>query len=605
MKKRLIYIFILSLVCLNVFPQANRSIAVNRNPAYTNMNPEQLVKSVFINQDAGIQIENFTHRILGWNPNNTRYNTRYTGIGYFHRNGSDFPLEQGLIISPGNVSEAEGPNDNDSALETTSSMAPTRLRGDADLAQLTPGTVYNVGAIEFDFVAKSTIVVFRYIFASEEYPKFANSQYNDAFGLFIHKVGDEQNTKKNIALLPETETSTNVVSINNVNDGLWASYNWDTYYPATEDQKRPRNGNYFVRQIRGSLATEFNGYVYDKANNKPLEAAYVGLIPGEKYHIKIIVGNVNDYDVGSGVFLDAYSFDMTSELEIVANGVEGVSTISQKCGSNALRLKLTEPSTEAVTIDLQYTGAAVNGTHYTSLDGTPLPARITIPANTTSYDIPFILTDEAVHGSTFDVETFRSYQGTPISTAKRTVTIFNNYPSFEIHKSLPCSASETGSIQIETASGSSDGYEYSIDNGISWQTTPSFSNLPLGQHNLHIRNTENCDETVTPIAVDITLFSADAGADITDCTDTFTMQASPLDDGQSGVWTVVSPSSGVTIANPTSNNTTVSLSLSQTKTATLRWTVNNGNCSAYDEVTINFRPCGIPVNPHLMGRYIR
>lgn len=38
------------------------------------------------------------------------------GLAYFEKSDSDFPMESGLILSTGNVLDAEGPNIYDSAL---------------------------------------------------------------------------------------------------------------------------------------------------------------------------------------------------------------------------------------------------------------------------------------------------------------------------------------------------------------------------------------------------------------------------------------------------------------------------------------------------------
>jgi hypothetical protein len=68
--------------------------------------------------------------------------------------------------------------------------------------------------------------------------------------------------------------------------------------------------------------------------------------------------------------------------------------------------------------------------------------------------------------------------------------------------------------------------------------------------------------------------------------------------GTAGLWTVVSGNAAdVQIDDATLYNTEVTLiNLTQTKTATLRWTVTNGTCEERDEVTITDQSCKLPVN---------
>src|SRR5690606_1780277 len=73
--------------------------------------------------------------------------------------------------------------------------------------------------LEFDFVPNGDSLMFRYVFASKEYPGYTCSSFNDAFGFFISGPGINgpfSNNAINIALIPGTDVP---VAINTLNSG--------------------------------------------------------------------------------------------------------------------------------------------------------------------------------------------------------------------------------------------------------------------------------------------------------------------------------------------------------------------------------------------------
>ena len=104
-------------------------------------------------------------------------------------------IESGIIIANANI--------NDFASENTSTDvgAGINLPGDLDLSMiidtlflpdtfLVPGiTTFDATVIEFDFIPSLPGVEFEYVFASEEYCDFVNSQFNDRIGIFLSGPG--------------------------------------------------------------------------------------------------------------------------------------------------------------------------------------------------------------------------------------------------------------------------------------------------------------------------------------------------------------------------------------------------------------------------------
>lgn len=88
-------------------------------------------------------------------------------------------IDSGVVLSSGAVGGVAGtPGD----FRSTSHGSA----GDADLDALTPPAVYDAAVLEFDFVPNGDTVYVEYVFASEEYPEYANSQYEDVFGFFVN-----------------------------------------------------------------------------------------------------------------------------------------------------------------------------------------------------------------------------------------------------------------------------------------------------------------------------------------------------------------------------------------------------------------------------------
>ncbi|MCW2527579.1 MAG: tandem-95 repeat protein [Pseudonocardiales bacterium] len=135
----------------------------------------------------------------------TTSNVVYTGDPAAAGKFSGFaPLgfASGITLSSGRVADAVGPNDD--AGKTTEFTTP----GDSDLdAIIAPNSTLDASVLTFDFVPTTTQLTFDYVFSSEEYNEFANTQYNDVFAFLVNG--------KNCALTPDGDP----VSINTINGG--------------------------------------------------------------------------------------------------------------------------------------------------------------------------------------------------------------------------------------------------------------------------------------------------------------------------------------------------------------------------------------------------
>ena len=121
-------------------------------------------------------------------------------------------MREGIILSSGDISLAEGPN-NDNESGRSFGMESN----DPDLRRLATSTLYDVTGIEFDFVPIDNRVTFRYVFASEEYCEFVTTSFNDVFGFFVSGPGINGNFSNGGINLATLDPNNEPVSINTVN----------------------------------------------------------------------------------------------------------------------------------------------------------------------------------------------------------------------------------------------------------------------------------------------------------------------------------------------------------------------------------------------------
>ena len=274
------------------------------------------------------------------------FNVTSTGqanqVGTFTCGACGIGFGSGMILATGNVAVANGPNNSGSSTLGGGNFGVT----DSDLAQLIGVSLNDAATVTFQFVAQSDSVSFNYVFASEEYPEFANSSFNDVFGFFLSGPGINgpfTNNAINIATLPGT---TIPVSINNVN--------------ATN------NSAYYTSNPGGPLVNQFDAFTVT------LQAFYDQLICGETYTIKLAIADGGDTSYDSAVFIEANSFTLPTidvALEIGDIGFD-TNTLYEGCGSANIILTRNSNLNEEEILELTITGSAQNGVDYSAIPET-------------------------------------------------------------------------------------------------------------------------------------------------------------------------------------------------------------------------------------------
>jgi gliding motility-associated-like protein len=309
----------------------------------------------------------------GVSVSNISYTGSSTAIGSFTATGTNLGISNGIVMTTGTVinnnNGPHGPNN------SGSSGFNNNQGGYSQLSNLIGGTqTFNAAILEFDFIPYSDTVRFKYVFGSEEYPEYVGSDFNDVFAFFISGPGISG--LQNIAKLPNGTP----VTINNINAGS--------------------NASFFVNNGNGSQSP-FNSsaqYIQYDGFTKVLEA--VSRVEcGETYHLVIAIADAQDGILDSGIFLEANSLTSITPVEIASTlsfqAFPGQSNVmAEGCVTTTVTLKRNGNTSNALTIPINVSGTAIEGTDYTNI-----PNTITFPPGQSQVSFTFdALSDAIIEG---------------------------------------------------------------------------------------------------------------------------------------------------------------------------------------------------------------
>ena len=345
------------------------SISLSQNSIQTSASTgvENLVKNVFLKGNCK-------------NVNNINFiGDEELSIGQFSNGLAAIKLEEGIIISTGDINLAEGPNISIEAGLGLNESSET----DPDLSQIGDASLFDVRGIEFDFIPLDNHVEFRYVFASEEYCEYVGSEFNDVFGFFVSGPGingSYSNNAINVAKLTGTDID---VSINNVNHIF--------------------NPNFYIRNelAHDALACdldfnpEFHEFIEYDGFTIPLTAT-IPVIPCETYRIRLVISDVSDPILDSAVFLEAKSFDLGEKATFYADVPDSTEPIAyESCADGRYVFTRNETTNlnESCTINftIKPESEAING-----VDFEEIPLSITIPEGEVQAILPITLIEDNI-----------------------------------------------------------------------------------------------------------------------------------------------------------------------------------------------------------------
>jgi gliding motility-associated-like protein len=212
-------------------------------------------------------------------------------VAYFNGNASVFPIGEGIIIRSGLARNSAG------LYTDTNLSSQGTTNGDPDLQAISnqsgqSSTITDAAFLQFDFVPSSTGLSFDFLFASNEYGEW-QCGFSDVFAFLLTDLNT--GTTTNIAVVPGTSTP---ISVRDIRDNQYnsscTSVNPDLF--STYNVNDPSNS---ALNMRGHTVV--------------LNAS-AEVIPNNPYRIKLVIGDYNDADFDSAVFIEAGSFDTTLDI---------------------------------------------------------------------------------------------------------------------------------------------------------------------------------------------------------------------------------------------------------------------------------------------------
>jgi subtilisin-like proprotein convertase family protein len=332
------------LIVATVLQGQTLSVTSGNTLPYT---PQNLISNVFLGD--GVTVTNIT------------YKGKPAAVGFFNGGTQAIGLERGIVMTTGIAESTNSSNGSDLTGEDFASEDNFSTAFDNDLANLTTADINNVAVYTITFIPTSDTLRFRYCFASEEYPEYGCTDYNDVFGFFIQGPGYTNAT--NIAKIPGTNLPVTINTIHPIN---------------------PQNPSCQPAYVQ----------LYNDNNNSNKQPTYDGFTdvftataivqPCKSYTIKLAIADAGDEIYDSGVFLEAKSFG-TGSLQVEAATASLDGTVTEGCAEGMLRFMLPSPADEPYIIDYNIWGTAVNGT-----DLQVIPMNLVIPVGQSEVSVPII-----------------------------------------------------------------------------------------------------------------------------------------------------------------------------------------------------------------------
>jgi hypothetical protein len=209
-------------------------------------------------------------------------NAAYTGAGVaggkFWGAAAPIGIDHGAMLSSGKIVSVVGETVfpwNKLACTTTNNGT----LGDGDVTNIVGRPTHDAAVLEFDITSTTgdRLLVFEYVFGSEEYPEWVGTRYNDGFGIWIDGV--------NIAVIPPV-LGAPPVTVSNVGPG----HPW------------------YVGNAGSNRETELDGLTQSPGAGPvapaiPVNSLVHWMTQGQAYHVKVAIADATDHFCDSDVFL--------------------------------------------------------------------------------------------------------------------------------------------------------------------------------------------------------------------------------------------------------------------------------------------------------------
>ncbi|MBP1629741.1 MAG: hypothetical protein H6Q15_634 [Bacteroidetes bacterium] len=426
-------------------------------------------------------------------------------------------LRKGLVMVTGDVSDA-------SAGTSSGTQSSTSSPTSNDVSNITPLiNVINasglgsqpkndIASLSFNFITIGDEISFRYVFASEEYPNYVCSNFNDVFGFFIdgpyipgtntYATGFPSafNLRwKNIAIIPESYPE-QPVTINTVNGGSSAGSVTPCILTNTAFFRTNTNNN-----------CKMNGYTV-ALRTKP-----VPIVPCYEYKLSLAICDLGDAAFNSAVFLEGNSFRADEyKLNVDEIGQAASDTLIKGCSKVRIKVKLNRPS---LVTDAAY-NITIGGNMVEGVDYATFGHSLTIPAGDTSayVDINFLTSPTDIPGQVQEFLIIAQETSASLCVKRDTIRVLVRVPEAFVHTltddKIYCAdvLPQKEYFQITTTGGVGDvTYHWSAGDSIN---KPSNSLMITAPIVINVTATDGCGRVIQDkISFSITQASATVGSD--------------------------------------------------------------------------------------------
>lgn len=225
------------------------------------------------------------------------------------------PSETGVIMSTGNVrdfTQSSGdPNRNAGTSTDTSGT-----NNNSDFNAIAGTNTYDAVWMDVDFTPTGSMMTMSFVFASEEYPEYINSQFNDVIGVWVNGTH-----------VPIT-VGNGATSVNNINGN-------------TQE-------NLTVSNLNDAYNTEMDGFTLTLSLTMPVN-------PGVLNSIRIGIADASDSQYDSNVLIAADSVQTTliavdDDVNVNPYGLKTIDVLGNDISPNGGTLTITHVNDVPVTV---------------------------------------------------------------------------------------------------------------------------------------------------------------------------------------------------------------------------------------------------------------
>lgn len=344
-----IRIILLMAILLNVAQlRAQLSVVGADTPAF---GPEELIREVCLGE--GIQVLDI------------EFNGVPAAVGRFSGGGNLIGLEEGFIMTTGFASVASGGPGAELPGWWEANIPNGSQASHPELPGLANDEIFDVAVYTIRFIPTGDSIMFRYLFASDEYPSFVCTKFNDVFGFFLTGPGQDGNiVTTNIATVPGTNLP---VSINSVNGGNPGDHPFVNLSYCQGDNGSLDNVQLFNSNLLNPPV--YNGFT-------DVFVAKSAVTPCQEYTMSLVLADIGDAIFDSGLFFEAKSF-----CSFAGGGhASEVATVVESCSPGLLEVDLGNFPDDDFPLSYTIAGTAEAGADYT-LAGITSSGQIDGPAD--------------------------------------------------------------------------------------------------------------------------------------------------------------------------------------------------------------------------------